>query len=210
MELLLVIAIISVLASLLLAAVSRTKEAVRRTVCRNNLQQIGLASYMYADDNRGHLPAFLRWLYTKNYDIKTGRLYPYLKNTSVYICPTDKLNLYSRRGPAANMPPKAKRREYSYAMNCQICHTTALSGFREPDKTVVYLEAELAPTDYSGQMGPLPGSRSLSLRHGKKGHLIMGDLSIRQLNRKEFDQASKHRFFWRPNNDPQNGPRTPL
>ena len=95
-------------------------------------------------------------------------------------------------------------------MNCQICHTTALSGFREPDKTVVYLEAELAPTDYSGQMGPLPGSRSLSLRHGKKGHLIMGDLSVRELNRKEFDQASKHRFFWRPNNDPQNGPRGPL
>ncbi len=205
-----VIAIIAVLASLLLSAVSRTKEAVRRTVCRNNLQQIGLASYMYADDNRGHLPAFLRWHYTKKYEIKTGRLYPYLKNTSVYMCPTDQINLYSKRGPAAGMSPKQKRRDYSYAMNCQICHTTALSGFREPDKTVVYLEAELAPTDYSGQMGPLPGSRSLSLRHGKKGHLIMGDLSVRQLNRKEFEIASRHPFFWRPNNDPQNGPRTPF
>ncbi len=205
-----VIAIIAVLASLILSAVARSMETVRRAVCRNNLQQIGLASYMYADDNRGHLPAFLRWLYTRNRQIETGRLYPYLKTKAIYMCPTDKKELFSRRGPTRNMSPGQPRREYSYAMNCQICHTTALSGFREPDKTVVFLEADLAPTDYSGQMGPLPGSKALSLRHGKKGHLIMGDLSIRELNRKEFESASRHPLFWRPNLDPQNGPRGPL
>jgi prepilin-type N-terminal cleavage/methylation domain-containing protein len=209
-ELLVVIAIIAVLTSLILAAVTRSKEAVRRTICRNNLQQIGLASYMYSDDNRGHLPAFLRWLYTKKYDIKTGRLYPYLKSKAVYLCPTDKMTLFSRKGRGASLAPTAPHREYSYAMNCNICHTTAISGFREPDKTVVYLEAELAPNDFSGQIGPSPGSQAVSLRHRKKGHLIMGDLSVRLMNRADFDRAARHRYFWLPNTDPSPGRMGPL
>jgi prepilin-type N-terminal cleavage/methylation domain-containing protein len=209
-ELLVVIAVIAVLVSILLPAVARSKEAVRRTVCENNLRQIALASLMYADDNQGRLPAFLRWLYTKKYEIPTGRLYPYLKTKAIYMCPTDKKDLYSKRGPTATMGPNVKRREYSYAMNCNICHVTALSGFREPDKTVIYLEANLAPTDFSGQMGPLPGSSAISLRHGKKGHIVMGDLSVRNLDRKQFDTASKHRYFWKPNDDPFTGPRMPF
>ena len=95
-------------------------------------------------------------------------------------------------------------------MNCQICHANALSGFREPDKTVIYLEAALAPTDFSGQMGPLPGGQAISLRHGRRGHIIMGDLSVRSLDRKQFDAAAKHRFFWMPNENPGAGPRLPF
>jgi prepilin-type N-terminal cleavage/methylation domain-containing protein len=201
-ELLVVIAIIAVLASLLLAAVARATEAGRRTVCENNLRQIAMASYMYADDNQGRLPAFLRWLYTKRNDVTTGRLYPYLKTKAIYMCPTDKKNLYSKRNPATRgLGPRTPRRDYSYAMNCNICHANALSGFREPDKTVVYLEADLAPTDFSGQMGQLPGGKAMSLRHGKRGHIVMGDLSVRSLDKKQFEAASRHRYFWYPNDD---------
>jgi len=55
-ELLVVVAIIGLLASLLLAAISGAKDKARRITCTNNLRQINLGVRMYSDDSNDKAP----------------------------------------------------------------------------------------------------------------------------------------------------------
>jgi prepilin-type N-terminal cleavage/methylation domain-containing protein len=56
LELLVVIAVIGILASLLFPALAAARQAGRKVACLSNLRQIGLAIYTYADDSNGSIP----------------------------------------------------------------------------------------------------------------------------------------------------------
>jgi len=55
-EVLVVVAIIAVLASILFPVLSRARAKARQTACSSNMRQVGLALAMYADDHDGLLP----------------------------------------------------------------------------------------------------------------------------------------------------------
>jgi prepilin-type processing-associated H-X9-DG protein len=100
MELLVVIAIVVILVAIMLPVLSRVRENARRTSCRSNLRQLGMALEMYSSDHDDMIPTAPRWGITQVYaphetiwslqlgcPIYLGTLFPYLRNLDVFYCP---------------------------------------------------------------------------------------------------------------------------
>jgi type II secretory pathway pseudopilin PulG len=79
-ELICVVAIIAILASILFPAFARARQRARAVSCMNNLQQIGMALRFYAEDHGGRFPP-------TNDDFSP--LYPrYIATDATFECPS--------------------------------------------------------------------------------------------------------------------------
>ena len=88
-ELLVVIAIIAILAAILFPVFAQAREKARQTNCLSNLKQIGTSVQLYVDDFDETYPASTdAWDCTDQANTFTGRLYPYVKNWSLFRCPS--------------------------------------------------------------------------------------------------------------------------
>lgn len=163
-ELLIVIAIISVLVAVLLPVLAGVRERSRQTACASNLRQLGLAFTEYTQDNEEALPgayccsdgnadkasgwiaynAFPANVPGNHFGAITGRVYPYIKNINVFICPDDS---------------EAEKSGNSYAVNSCALATKSASGLY-PGKILAAFQtpSNLMLIGEEGAHGPLDGS----------------------------------------------------
>ena len=103
-ELLVVLAIVTVLAGLLLPVIGKAREAGRATACLSNLRQLGIALQLYVQDNNNHLPIMRDRSPDTNAPPTNALPSPeavllnVLGAAQVWRCPSDRKQIYEQTG----------------------------------------------------------------------------------------------------------------
>ena len=84
-ELLVVIAIIAILAAILFPVFARARAKAQQNNCLSNCKQIELGLIMYATDYNQVGPLYVNGLSLPWH----GAVFPYIRNTALYLCPND-------------------------------------------------------------------------------------------------------------------------
>jgi prepilin-type N-terminal cleavage/methylation domain-containing protein/prepilin-type processing-associated H-X9-DG protein len=140
-EILVVIAVVSILVALLLPVYFNVRESARKATCIANLKQLGRAWLMYAQDYDGWTPggAYARFAGPgdgKHY-IPLWLLLSYLRAEQIFICPTRLGWDFSTTTPQLDTH---RPRQGSYASNYQVMevHETMID---RPTELVVFCDS---------------------------------------------------------------------
>jgi prepilin-type N-terminal cleavage/methylation domain-containing protein len=161
-ELLVVIALILILAGLLLPALSRAKDKARDTACLNNVKQIGVAVYIYAEDHGGRLPAAERLpsmpvIATNPLPRICDVLASDLGNsTNVFKCPKDTLS-------PMRFPAEGSSYEWNASFNSK--------PISNPSQWVISFPPEKAPLLYDYDNFHVGGTNGMKFVFFADGHV---------------------------------------
>ena len=151
-ELLVVIAVISMLIAMSLPALMNAKYKVQQNVCASNIRQLASSSTQYDMDYEGHLPGMWDnttgnnqsggWVAYSNFpnkdessfDPSKGSIFDYARMKKIYLCPRQPVNQGN-----------------DYAINALLGESFGVKGFHsgmltgkiaEPSKTFLFIEED--------------------------------------------------------------------
>ncbi|MBU4376520.1 MAG: type II secretion system GspH family protein [Candidatus Omnitrophica bacterium] len=157
-ELLVVIAIVGVLIALLAPAIASTREKSQIAACMNNMKQISMAAFMYADDHNSVIP-----------DVSDTATYTQ-ETENVYRCPRD-----TRQGVGIDKPSYTA---YQYTP-ASLLPSSVNGLFSE---AVLYLESDEAGIKDKSEIT----KNDVAYRHDNRTVVVFADGHIFSCNNQQI------------------------
>jgi len=147
-QLLIVIAIIAIVASVLCPIFFSVREYARGATCTSNEKRIGLAFFAYAQDNDKYLPSGRADVEGAGW---AGEIYPYVKSTETFRCPDDTSYVRVRTVHASRLTYACYPVSYSYNRNLEGIGVVGIHGvvarMSQPNQTVMLTEVSACNQD---------------------------------------------------------------
>ena len=175
-ELLVVIAIIGLLVGLILPAIQSARAMARKTQCSSRLRQIGIATHLYCNLNKGQFPETSHtadvperaWLYT---------LAPFTEDVNeIRICPND---LHGEE--------RLRLKQTSYVLNAYVTNeisagVTNLYHLKATTRTILLFELadSRPPTVYTDHVHSFNWFRLSNINQGKVHDAIKNEVATKR------------------------------
>jgi prepilin-type N-terminal cleavage/methylation domain-containing protein len=203
-EVLVAVAIITVLISILIPSLARSREAARTVVCKSNFSEWSKAMLMYTQQYRGVLP----------YEDRPDPADPVEKNHVCWYDAADRYFKSSKSEPSVKLCPTVQRdmphRLESYRMNSKLAETNRTNPKYMPYRTVDRVKLPhatvlLFDADVGGDVISFKGRWRISnddvnYRHNRMTNILYVAGNIESVHRKILFKRSQKNAptIWQP------------